>query len=105
MKICQSFYPWEKEYPKIEEGRMPVLLRFEDKSTTDRYCGKACDFIIAEAKKNNAKAQYILGLILLGGENSIWLSDTTRAVYWFNESARNGYPRAFGEIGTAYEQE
>lgn len=104
MKICQSFYPWEKEYPKIEEGRMPVLLRFEDKSTTDGYCGKACDFIIAEAKKNNAKAQYILGLILLGGENSIWLSDTTRAVYWFNESARNGYPRAFGEIGTAYEQ-
>ena len=30
MKICQSFYPWEKEYPKIEEGRMPVLLRLRE---------------------------------------------------------------------------
>ena len=43
-------------------------------------------------------------MMLLGGENSYWLSDTTRAVYWFNESAKNGYPKAFGEIGTAYEQ-
>ena len=104
MKICQPSYPWEKEYPKIEEGRMTVLLRFEDRSTTDGYCGKASDFIIAKAKKNNAKAQYFVGMMLLGGENSIWLSDTTRAVYWFNESAKNGYSKAFGEIGTAYEQ-
>ncbi len=104
MKICKPSYPWEKEYPKIEEGRMPVLLRFEDQSIKDGYCGRASDFIIAKAKGNNAKAQYFLGMILLGGENSIWLSDTTRAVYWFNESAKNGYPKAFGEIGTAYEQ-
>ena len=104
IKISRPSYPWEREYPKIEEGRMTVLLRFEDQSTKDGYCGKASDFIIAKAKKNNAKAQYFMGMMLLGGENSYWLSDTTRAVYWFNESAKNGYPKAFGEIGTAYEQ-
>lgn len=104
IKISRPSYPWEKEYPKIKHGYMTTLLIFRDHSTTDGYCGKASDFIIAKAKKNNAKAQYFYGMMLLGGENSIWLSDTTRAVYWFNESARNGYPRAFGEIGTAYEQ-
>ena len=104
IKICQPSYPWEREYPKIEEGRMTVLLRFEDQSTKNGYCGKASDFIIAKAKKNNAKAQYFIGMMLLGGENSYWLSDTTRAVYWFNESAKNGYPKAFSEIGTAYEK-
>lgn len=104
MKICQPYYPWEKEYPKIEEGRMPVLLQYEDKTTKDGYCGKACDFIIAKAKGGNAKAQFLYGVILLGGKHSCWLSDTTRAVYWFNESAKNGFPQAYGEIGTAYEQ-
>lgn len=104
MKICQSFYPWEKEYPNIEEGRMPVLLRFEDKSTEDGFVGRASDFIFAKAKKNNAKAQYLWGIILLGGKNSWWLPDTARAVYWFNESAKNGFPKAYGEIGTAYEK-
>lgn len=104
IKISRPSYPWEKEYPKVEEGRMTVLLRFKDQSTKDGYCGKASDFIIAKAKQNNAKVQYFTGMMLLGGENSYWLSDTTRAVYWFNESAKNGYPKAFGEIGTAYEQ-
>lgn len=104
MKMCQPSYPWEKEYPKIEEGRMPVLLRFEDKATTDGYCGKASDFIITKAKQGNAKAQFLVGIMLLGGDHSYWLPDTTRAVYWFNESAKNGFPQAYGEIGTAYEQ-
>ena len=103
-KICCPSYPWEKEYPKIKEGRMTTMLRFEDQSATDGYCGRAGDFIIKKAKQNNAKAQYFIGVMLLGGENSYWLSDTTRAVYWFNESAKNGYPKAFGEIGTAYEK-
>lgn len=104
MKICQPSYPWEREYPKVEEGRITVLLRFEDQSTKDGYCGKASDFIMAKANGNNAKAQYFVGIMLLGGENSYWIPDTTRAVYWFNESAKNGFPQAFGEIGTAYEQ-
>lgn len=103
-KICCPSYHWEKEYPKIKEGRMTTMLRFEDRSATDGYCGRASDFIITKAKKGNAKAQFFLGVMLLGGDNSYWLPDTTRAVYWFNESAKNGYPKAFGEIGTAYEK-
>lgn len=104
IKICRPYYSWENEYPLVQPGRIPVLLRFQDTDTEDGYCGKAYDFIFSQAKDGNAKAQYHLAKVLLGGENSIWLSDTTRAVYWFNEAAKNGYSKAFGEIGTAYEK-
>lgn len=103
IKICTPFYDWQKDYPKAEKGRIAVLLRFEDKSERDGYCSRACNYIASEAKNGNSKAQYAYGIILLGGENSYWLPDTTRAIYWFNEAAKNNYPPAYGNMGITYE--
>lgn len=103
IQICYPYYDWSKEYPKTRKGYVNTRLRFHDYGEKTQFIDKACYFIAQEAKKDNGKAQYSFGMILFDPESSYWLPDTNRAVYWFNESAKSGYPKAYGEIGTAYE--
>ena len=77
-----------------------------DEDIRDRLTSKikeAFKLVEDKAYAGNARCQYALGQIYLHGNDYID-KDTSKAVYWWNEAALQGYTKAYNNVGIAYKE-
>lgn len=67
------------------------------------YRKQALKIIKSIANQGNAMMQYNLAQMYYFSSDYYIESDTVKAVYWWNEAAKNGYPQAFFPLAISYE--
>lgn len=63
---------------------------------------EALNFIKSQAENGCARCQYGLGQLYFFHKAYGFEKDETKAAYWWNEAAQNGYTKAYNNIGMAY---
>lgn len=93
IKILNIFTDWEDEYNNVSNS--------EIRNSIDHLESEAFKLIEDKAYAGDAYCQYNLGNIYFFNYYFID-NDYTKAAYWWNEAAKQGYTDAFNNIGVSY---
>lgn len=91
-KILKKNYDWE--YANVSNKDI------EENLTALQQ--EAFKYVESQAFEGNAKCQFVLGCLYYHQNTCGIPFDSKKAVYWWNESANQGYTGAFNNLGCAY---
>lgn len=89
--ILHTDYAWEYDNVNDEEIRDRLSSKIKE----------AFKLVEDKAYAGNARCQFALGQFYYH-ENDYIENDNSKAVYWWNEAAQQGYTRAYNNVGIAY---
>lgn len=91
--ILHTDYAWGYDNVNDEEIRDRLTSKIKE----------AFKLIEDKAYAGNARCQFALGQLYYH-ENDYVDNDNTKAVYWWNEAAQQGYTKAYNNVGIAYKE-